>query len=322
MAEKTYLEAIRDALFEEMDRDPAVFLMGEDVRCNFFGTTSGFIEAFGLDRILDCPIAEAGITGVAAGAAMVGMRPVVDFTIAPFLYPAMDQICSIVAKSRYLYGGQAKVPLVLRANMIYGNGGAAQHSDRPYPMFMHMPGLKIMVPSSPYDAKGLLKTAIRDDNPVISFEDSNLWSMKSEIPDEDLVIPFGEAAIRRNGDDCTVVAIGAMVPLAMEAAATMEAEGVNVEVIDPRTLAPLDMPTIMASVARTGRLVIVDVAWERCSAADHIAAVVSEEGFWDLRAPIMKVCTQNTHIPFNTAVERSLYPSHDRVVAAIRTTLS
>ena len=322
MAERTYLEAIRDALFEEMGRDPAVFIMGEDARCNFFGTTSGIIEAYGLDRILDCPIAEAGITGVAAGAAMVGMRPVVDFTIAPFLYPAMDQICSIVAKSRYLYGGQAKVPLVLRANMIYGSGGAAQHSDRPYPMFMHMPGLKIMVPSSPYEAKGLLKTAIRDDDPVLSFEDANLWSAKSEIPDEDYTIPFGQAAICRRGGDCTVVAIGAMVPMAMDAAAALEAEGIEVEVIDPRTLAPLDMPSILESVARTGRLVVVDVAWERCSAADHIAAVVSEEGFWDLRAPIMKVCTENTHIPFNTAVERALYPSRDRVIAAVRKTFA
>lgn len=320
MAEKTYLEAIRDALFEEMTRDPAVFLMGEDVRCNFFGTTSGFIEEFGLDRILDCPIAEAGITGIAAGAAMVGMRPVVDFTIAPFLYPAMDQICSIVAKSRYLYGGQAKVPLVLRANMIYGNGGAAQHSDRPYPMFMHMPGLKIMVPSSPSEAKGLLKTAIRDDNPVISFEDSNLWSTKAEIPDGDHAIPFGQARTLQTGADCTVVAIGAMVPLAMEAAGIVRAEGISVEVIDPRTLSPLDMPTILASVARTGRLVIVDVAWEKCSAADHIASVVSDEAFWDLRAPIKKVCTAHTHIPFNNAVERALYPSCDRVVAAIRST--
>jgi pyruvate dehydrogenase E1 component beta subunit len=322
MAEKTYLEAIRDALFEEMSRDPAVFLMGEDVRCNFFGTTSGFIEEFGLDRILDCPIAEAGITGIAAGAAMVGMRPVVDFTIAPFLYPAMDQICSIVAKSRYLYGGQAKVPLVLRANMIYGNGGAAQHSDRPYPMFMHMPGLKIMVPSSPSEAKGLLKTAIRDDNPVISFEDSNLWSTKTNIPDGDYAIPFGQACTLQTGTDCTVVAIGAMVPLAMEAAGLVGAEGISAEVIDPRTLAPLDMPTILASVAKTGRLVIVDVAWEKCSAADHIAAVVCEEAFWDLRAPIMKVCTAHTHIPFNTAVERALYPSCDRVVAAIRSAMA
>ncbi|WP_298287273.1 transketolase C-terminal domain-containing protein [Novosphingobium sp.] len=322
MAEKTYLEAIRDALFEEMGRDPAVFIMGEDARCNFFGTTSGIIEAYGLDRILDCPIAEAGITGVAAGAAMVGMRPVVDFTIAPFLYPAMDQICSIVAKSRYLYGGQAKVPLVLRANMIYGSGGAAQHSDRPYPMFMHMPGLKIMVPSSPYEAKGLLKTAIRDDDPVLSFEDANLWSAKSEIPDEDYTIPFGQAALCRRGVDCTVVAIGAMVPMVLEAAAALAAEGIDVEVIDPRTLAPLDMPSILESVARTGRLVVVDVAWERCSAADHIAAVVSEEGFWDLSAPIMKVCTENTHIPFNTAVERALYPSRDRVIAAVRKTFA
>lgn len=322
MVQRTYLEAIRDALFEEMGRDPAVFIMGQDARSNFFGTTSGIIEAYGLDRILDCPIAEAGTTGIAAGAAMVGMRPVVDFTIAPFLYPAMDQICSIVAKSRYLYGGQAKLPLVLRANMIYGNGGAAQHSDRPYPMFMGMPGLKIMVPSSPYDAKGLLKTAIRDDNPVLSFEDANLWSATSDIPDEDYAIPFGVASILRAGTDCTLVAIGAMVPLAMEAAALMEADGISVEVIDPRTLAPLDMPSILESVAKTGRLVLVDVAWERCSAAEHIAAVVAEEGFWDLRAPIMKVCTENTHIPFNNAVERQLYPSCDRVIAAIRKTMA
>ena len=322
MAEKTYLEAIRDALFEEMARDPAVFLMGEDVRCNFFGTTDGIIEAYGLDRILDCPIAEAGITGVAAGAAMVGMRPVVDFTIAPFLYPAMDQICSIVAKSRYLYGGQARVPLVLRANMIYGNGGAAQHSDRPYPMFMGMPGLKIMVPSNPYDVKGLLKTAIRDDNPVLSFEDANLWTTRSEIPEGDYAIPFGQAAIRRSGGDCTVVAIGAMVPIAMEAAEALAADGISVEVIDPRTLAPLDMPAILGSVAKTGRLVLVDVAWEKCSAAEHISSVVAHEGFWDLRAPIMKVCTENTHIPFNTGIERALYPSRDRIVAAVRQTFA
>lgn len=322
MAEKTYLEAIRDALYEEMERDPAVFIMGEDVRCNFFGTTEGIIEAFGLERILDCPIAEAGITGVAAGAAMVGMRPVVDFTIAPFLYPAMDQICSIVAKSRYLYGGQAKVPLVLRANMIYGNGGAAQHSDRPYPMFMGMPGLKIMVPSNPYDVKGLLKTAIRDDNPVLSFEDANLWTTRSEIPDGDYTIPFGQATIRRPGSDCTVVAIGAMVPLALEAAAVLAGEGTSLEVIDPRTLAPLDMPAILESVAKTGRLVLVDVAWERCSAAEHISAVVAEEGFWDLCAPIGKVCTRNTHIPFNTGIERELYPSCERIVAAVRQTFA
>jgi len=289
-----------------MQRDPRVFLMGEDVRCDFFGSSSGLIEAFGLDRVRDTPICEAAITGVAAGAAIVGMRPIVDYTISVFLYPAMDQILSIAAKSRYLYGGQAKVPIVLRSNMIYGNGNAAQHSDRPYAMFMHNPGLKIMVPSSAYDMKGLMKTAIRDDNPVLSFEDVQLWSSKSEIPEKEYLIPFGVADIKRPGKDCTIVAIGAMVPLSLGAADELSKEGISAEVIDPRTLSPLDMPTILESVARTGRLVIVDVGFSRCSAASEIAAVVSDEGFWDLRAPIVRVTTADTHIPFSPVLEKGL----------------
>lgn len=322
MPTRTYLQAIRDAQFEELQRDPNVFLMGEDVRCDFFGTTSGMIEAFGPDRIRDTPISEAGIAGFAAGAAIVGMRPIVDFTMSTFLYPAMDQIISIVSKSRYLYGGQARVPLVFRSNMIYGNGNAAQHSDRPYAMFMHNPGLKIMVPSSAYDMKGLMKTAIRDDNPVLSFEDAQLWSSKSEIPDEEYLIPFGVAEVKRDGSDCTVVAIGAMVPLSLGAADDLAREGISIEVIDPRTLSPLDMTTILESVAKTGRLVIVDVGHGRCSAASEIAAVVSDEAFWDLRAPIVRVTTADTLIPFSPALERGLYPTREKVVAAVKRTLS
>ena len=321
MPKLTYLQAIQAAQFEEMQRDKNVFVMGEDVQCNMFGTTTGMIEAFGEDRVRDTPIAEAGMAGVAAGAAMVGMRPIVDFTIAPFLYPAYDQIISIIAKSRYLYGGQAKVPVVLRANMIYGNGNAAQHSDRPYPMFMNMPGLKIMVPSSAYEMKGLMKTAIRDDDPVMSFEDAMLWSASSDIPDDEYLIPFGKANVARAGTDCTIVAIGAMMLHATAAADELAQDGVLCEVIDPRTVAPLDFATILESVAKTGRLVIVDVSFGTCSAASEISAVVSDEGFWDLRAPIVRVTTENTHIPFSTA-ETQLYPSKDKVVAAVRRTLS
>lgn len=321
MPKLTFLQAIHAAQFEEMTRDSNVFIMGEDVEANMFGTTTGMIEAFGPDRVRDTPIAEAGMAGVAAGAAMVGMRPIVDFTIAPFLYPAYDQIVSIVAKSRYLYGGQAKVPVVFRANMIYGNGNAAQHSDRSYPVFMNTPGLKIMVPSSAYEMKGLMKAAIRDDDPVLSFEDAKLWSSSSEIPDEEYLIPLGKANIARRGSDCTIVAIGAMMVLANEAADELAKDGISCEVIDPRTVAPLDTATILESVARTGRLVVVDVAFGTCSAASEISAVVSDEGFWDLRAPIVRVTTENTHIPFSAA-ENQLYPSKDKVVAAVRRTLS
>ena len=322
MALKSFLQAIRDAQYEEMKRDSRVFVMGEDVECNMFGTTTGMIEEFGSGRVRDTPIAEAGMTGVAAGAAMVGMRPIVDYTIAPFLYPAMDQIISIVAKSRFLYGGQAKVPVVLRANLIYGNGNAAQHSDRPYSMFMHMPGLKIIVPSNAYDMKGLLKTAIRDDDPVMSFEDVALWSSKSEIPDEEYLIPFGKADIKRAGSDCTVVAIGAMVHHAMQAADELAKDRVSVEIVDPRTLSPLDTATVLESVKKTGRLVIVDCAFSRCSAASEISAVVADQGFWDLRAPIVRVTTADTHIPFSPAMEKPLYPNKDKVVAAVRRTLN
>ena len=322
MAEKTYLEALCAAQFEEMERDQNVFIMGEDVESNMFGTTTGMIDAFGCDRVRDTPIAEAGMAGVAAGAAMVGMRPIVDFTIAPFLYPAFDQIVSIISKSRYLYGGQAKVPVVLRANMIYGNGSAAQHSDRPYSMFMNMPGLKIMVPSNAYEMKGLMKTAIRDDDPVMSFEDAALWSSKSDIPDEEYLIPFGKANIKREGKDCTIVAIGAMVGVAEAAAATLSEKGVDVEIVDPRTLSPLDTETILESVAKTGRLVIVDCSFGRCSAASEISAVVSDEGFWDLQGPIIRITTENTHIPFSPTAEKGLYPSPEKVVAAVQRTMS
>jgi pyruvate dehydrogenase E1 component beta subunit len=322
MASKTFLEAIRDAQYEEMARDDSVFIMGEDAESNMFGTMSGLQDAFGKDRVRNTPIAEAGMTGVAIGAAMVGMRPIVDYTMAPFLYPAFDQIISMASKTRYLYGGQGGAPIVLRSNMIYGNANAAQHSDRPYSMFMNMPGLNIIVPSNPYEMKGLLKTAIRNDDPVLSFEDVNLWSSKSEIPDEEYTIPFGIADIKREGEDVTIFGIGNTVNLALAAAEELAKEGISCEVIDPRTVAPLDRAAILKSARKTGRFVAVDVSFEACSAASEVCALVAEQAFWDLRGPVKRVCTANTHIPYSPTMEKQLYPTVEKVVDAVRSVLA
>jgi acetoin:2,6-dichlorophenolindophenol oxidoreductase subunit beta len=319
MARKSYLEAIRDAQFEEMQRDPNVFMMGEDLTSNLFGATTGFVAAFGAERVRNTPISEAGFIGAAAGAAMVGMRPIVDVTIASFIYPAMDQLVSIIAKSRYLYGGQARLPLVLRLSMFYGNSTAAQHSDRPYPMLMGVPGLKIILPSNARDMKGLLKSAVRDDDPVLCFEDSSLWSSKMDIPEgEEVLVPFGQAEVKREGTDVTVVALAGAVPQALAAAAMLAQEGVSVEVIDPRTLVPLDVATIVRSVRKTGRLVAVDPAHRTCSAASEIAALVAEQAFDALRAPVLRVTTPDMHIPFSPPLEARLFPTRQSITAAIR----
>lgn len=315
----SFLEAIYQAQLEEMTRDERVFIMGEDIVCNVFGTTTGFVEKFGTERVRDTPISENAIVGAAAGASMVGMRPIADLTISSFLYPAMDQIASIAAKSRYLYGGQAKLPLVLRSCLFYGNSNAAQHSDRPYSMFMNIPGLKIIVPSNPRDMKGLLKSAIRDDNPVLSFEDSTLWMSKGEVPDDpDFTIPLGVADVKREGSDITVVAIGGAVQLAMKAAAQLEKEGISLEVVDPRSLVPLDTATILNSVRKTGRAIMVDPAHQSCSAASEISATIAELAFEALKGPIKRVTTPDTHIPFSPPMEKFIMPSADRIVAAAR----
>lgn len=322
MRQISFLQAIREAQLEEMRRDPRVFIMGEDIRNNVFGASAGFLEEFGPERVRNTPLSEGGFTGAAAGAAMVGMRPIVDYTIAPFLYVAMDQLISIVAKSSYLYGGQTKVPVVLRAAMFYGNSNAAQHSDRPYPMFMGVPGLKIIIPATPYDMKGLLKSAIRDDDPVMCFEDGRLWGTRGDVPEEEYLIPLGKADIKREGSDVTVVAVGGMVIHALAAAKELEAENISVEVVDPRSLVPLDKETILSSVRKTGRLVAVDVAHRTCSAASEIAAIVAEEAFWDLKGPVLRVTTPDTHIPFSSAMEKGLYPNKDKIAAAVKQTLA
>ena len=249
------------------------------------------------------------------------MRPIVDPMLTSFMYCAMDQIISIISKSTYLYGGQASLPLTIRASMFYGGSNAAQHSDRPIAPFMASPGLKIVAPSSPYDAKGLLKAAIREDDPVISFEDGTLWTMTGDVPDEDYIVPLGQADVKREGSEVTVVAISGAVRAALAAADQLASEGVSVEVVDPRSLVPMDYATILSSVRKTGRLVVADPSHRTCSPAAEIAATVAEDGFWSLQAPIVRVTTPDTHIPFSPPLEAQLYPGPDRIAGAVRQTL-
>jgi pyruvate dehydrogenase E1 component beta subunit len=316
--ELTYLQAIAEAGAEEMRRDPAVFVMGEDIRTGLFGATAGFLDEFGPERVRNTPISETGFVGAAIGAAMTGMRPIVDMSISVFLYVAMDQVVSQAAKDTYLFGGQATIPLVIRSALFYGGSNAAHHSDRPYPMFMNVPGLKIITPTTPHDAKGLLKAAIREDDPVMCFEDCTLWYSKGPVPEEEYIIPLGTADIKRQGDDVTVVAVAGSVPHALAAAKQLEGEGISAEVIDPRTLVPLDWETILSSVAKTGRLVVADPAHTTCSAASEISAIVAEHGFENLRAPILRVTTPDVQIPFSPALERHLYPNAQKISAAAR----
>ncbi len=318
MANITFLEAVAQAQREEMARDESVFLMGEDVSGNVYGSSGGLLDEFGPQRVLDTPICESGFTGVAIGAAMVGMRPIVDYTIASFMYLATDQLVSMAAKSSYMYGGQTHIPAVFRAAMFYNGGIAAQHSDRNYSMYMNVPGLKVVVPSNPYDAKGLLKTAIRDEDPVLIFEDGNLWGQKGEFPDEEYLLPFGQANICHAGSDVTIVAIAARVGESIKAAEALAKEGISAEVIDPRTLVPLDTATILESVAKTGRLLVGDQGHRTCGAAGEIAAMVAEKGFWNLQAPIKRLTAPDMQIPFSSALEQGFYPDAAMIALAAR----
>lgn len=259
--------------------------------------------------------------GAAVGAAAVGLRPIIS-SLSSFYWVAMDQMVSQAAKMTYMFGGQVRLPIVYRAGMTYGNNIAAHHSDRPHPMFMNMPGLKIVMPTTPADAKGLLKTAIRDDDPVIFFEDNTLMGARGDVPEDmDFLIPFGVADVKQAGTDVTVVALGGMLPRALAAAVQLKGEGISVEVVDPRTLVPLDKQAILDSVAKTGRLVVVDMAHKTCSAASEIAAMVSQEGFWNLRAPIQRVASLNVHFPFSPALEKLVFPNEEKIIAAVKRTL-
>jgi len=312
----SYMQATVQAQLEEMTRDERVMLIGEGLAV--YGGAE-LEKRFGAKRIWNTPISENSVCGIGIGAAMTGMRPVVSLNIASFAYLASDQIINQASKLHYMTGGQIKVPVVFRCGLFYNKSVAAQHSDRCYPMFMNCPGLKVVAPTTPSDAKGLLKSAIRDDDPVIMIEDSELWSMKDEVPtDPDVLVPIGKADIKRPGTDFTVVAIAGCIKAALAAAKELAIESVSLEVVDPRSLVPLDKDTILRSVAKTGRLIVVDVAHRTCSAGSEIAATVVQEGFGHLRGRIVRICTPDVHIPFSPVLEKPLYPSKDAIVAAVR----
>jgi pyruvate dehydrogenase E1 component beta subunit len=328
MARKSFREAINEALRLEMRRDPRVIIMGEDVAGGMgaageqdawggvLGVTKGLISEFGPERVRDTPISESAFIGAAVGAAATGLRPVAELMFIDFVGVCLDQILNQAAKLRYMFGGKATVPLVIRT--MYGAGlrAASQHSQSLYPIFTHIPGLKVVIPSSPYEAKGLLIQAIRDDDPVIFCEHKMLYDETEEVPDEAYAIPFGEANFTREGEDITIVAIGRMVKFANEAADRLTAQGVACSVIDPRTASPLDEETILESVNETGRLVVVDEASPRCNLATDIVALVATKAFSALKAPVSIVAPPHTPVPFAPALEDAYVPSRAKIEAA------
>ncbi len=320
--ELTYLDAIREALAEEMRRDPKVFVLGEDVGAygGAFGATQGLYEEFGELRVVDTPISESAIVGISIGASQRGYRPVAEMQFADFISCAFDQIVNQAATLRYRYGGRASVPIVVRAPSGGNVGGGLYHSQNPEAWFVHRPGVKVLAPSTPWDAKGLLKAAIRDDNPVIFFEHKYLYRRaKGPVPSGDEIVPIGVAAVRREGRDATLVTYGAMVQASLDAADRAAKEGVEVEVIDLRTLAPFDRQAIFASIEKTSRLVLVQEDVKTLGIASEISAVVTEERFDALDAPIVRVTAPDTHSPFSHVLEAANLPDADKIVAAIRT---
>ncbi len=320
MREIRFNRAINEALREEMNRDESVFVMGEDVAAGVMGFTTGLIDDFGPERVRNAPLAEVGFVGAGVGAAASGMRPVVELMFWAVSYVAMDQICNQAAKMRHMFGGQSKLPLVIRG---LTGGGPSQHSDNLCGMFMSIAGLKVVMPSNPYDAKGLLKSAIRDDNPVLFFEPGPLRGLKGDVPEEEYLVPLGVADIKREGSDVTVVAIGAMVQQALAVAEDLAKDGISVEVVDPRTLAPMDKETIVASVVKTGRLVVADEGSHVCGASAEVAAMVAEDedAFGCLDAPILRVSRQHVPIPFSPPMARFVIPDAGNIKAAVLKTL-
>jgi pyruvate dehydrogenase E1 component beta subunit len=322
MPEIKFSHAINQALAEEMDRDPTIFLAGEDVEAGgVFGISRGLVERFGKDRVRNTPISESAIIGLAIGAAITGLRPVVEIMFFDFICCCMDQIVNQAAKMRYMFGGNISCPIVIRTQAGGGFSAGPQHSQCLESWFMHVPGLKVVVPSTPYDAKGLLITAIRDDNPVLFIEHKLLYGQKGEVPEASYTIPFGVADCKREGRDVTVVATMAMVKKAMEAAEELKIEGIDVEVIDPRTLIPLDEEGIIRSVKKTHRLVIVQEAVKFGGSGAEIAAMVVEHAFDYLDAPIIRVGAPFSPVPFSPELENRYIPSKERIISAIKEVL-
>ncbi|MEE9539920.1 MAG: alpha-ketoacid dehydrogenase subunit beta [Candidatus Thorarchaeota archaeon] len=321
MPEKTYRDALKEGLREEMLRDKRVFLMGEDIGRNWggaFKVTKGLAEEFGDDRVRDTPISENAIAGAALGAAITGMIPVAEIMFGDLITLAMDQVCNQAAKMRYMFGGQTSVPLVLRSVFGGGKNLASHHSQSLEAWFMHTPGLKIAVPSFAYDVKGLIKTAIRNPDPVMFFEHKLVYDRKEEVPDEEYLIPFGKARVHREGDDATIWGTFLMVHKAIEAADELAKQGISAEVIDPRTLVPLDKKTLIDSVKKTGRLVLVTEETKTGATTAEIAAIVQEEAFDWLDAPIKRVNAPDTPVPFSPPLEQAFIPSKDSIISAVR----
>ena len=317
MARKRYMQAINEALIEEMERDPKVILYGEDVEISMFGDTTGILARFGPDRIRNTPICEATLSGMAVGAAACGYRVVFHMMFANFIYTGFDAIANQMAKLRLMTGGQVTLPITVIAGYGGGSSNAAQHSDTPYPVLMHVGGLNVLTPATPADAKGLLKTAIRGQNPSFFLEATGRGGEMGEVPDGDYTTPFGVATIAREGSDVTVVAIGTMLKPALAAADALAKRGISAEVVDPRTLVPLDEGSILRSVAKTGRLVVADEARDRCSAASQIAAVIADRGFSSLRAPVRRVTAPNVSIPYAPNAERVVIPGKETIEATV-----
>jgi pyruvate dehydrogenase E1 component beta subunit len=313
------MEAVVEAIVEEMRLDERVFIMGEDLESGLYGNFE--ISEFGRERVRNTPISEAGFLGAGVGAALTGLRPIVSIGTSTFMHGAMDQVINQAAKNRYMFGAQQSMPLVVRLSLGYGGSSAAHHSDRLYPMLMSIPGLKVVIPTNAADAKGLFKAAIREDDPVFIFEDGTLRGTKGPVPEEMEPIPLGVAAVAREGRDATVVAVAGSIRHALDAAAKLADEGTEVEVVDPRSLVPLDRSTIIASVRKTGRLVVAEPAARTCGAAAEVAAVVAEEAFDALRCRIIRVTAPDIPIPFSPLLERGLYPDSRRIQAAVRATL-
>ena len=330
MSIKTFRQALNEALHLEMSRDKNVIIFGEDV-CGgtggtgekdawggAFGVTKGLLSEFGPDRIMDTPITESAFVGAAVGAAMTGLRPVTEIMFVDFLGVCFDQIFNQAAKVRYMFGGKADMPMVLRASYGAGASSASQHSQALYPIFTHIPGLKVVVPSNPYDAKGLLINAIRDEDPVIFLEHKMLYDISAEVPDEAYTVPFGEAGIIREGEDVTLISLGKMVNVCQEAANELAKENVAASILDLRTISPLDEETILEFTEETGRMVIVDEAYPRCGVAADVSSIIVEKAFSYLKAPIKKVTPPHSPVPYAPNLEQAFLPSSQKVIDAVK----
>jgi pyruvate dehydrogenase E1 component beta subunit len=314
--ELTFAQAIREALAEEMRHDGRIFVIGEDVAGagGVFKVTEGLMAEFGPNRMIDSPISEQGIAGVAVGAALTGMRPVLEIMFGDFSALVMDQIVNQAAKAHYMSGGKLKVPMVMRTTMGAGRRSAAQHSQSLAAWFAHIPGLKVVIPSTPYDAKGLLKSAIRDDNPIVFFEDKMMYQLKGPVPEEEYTIPLGQADVKREGEDITIVATSSMVHVALNAAEQLAGRGVSAEVVDPRTLFPLDADTLIASARKTSRVMIVDEGYRRYGITGELASTIAEGAFYYLDAPVRRIAAMDVPVPFSPPLEDATIPNEKLLV--------